>query len=273
MPGVSVKIYLILLCCGRSDLLSLTLSSFVQNCKDIRDHEIHVIISDDSGDLDLNSRIEKISKEMLSNLAKTFTFRSGKNVGQAASYWQCIDLIRKSDAKDQDIVFLIEEDWKFLQEFKISDLSKTLSEKVSNQDIASVTLKCDVDNFHEYKNNGYNLVFHESYFIYVPRSLSHLAYTTGECVHNEIICFHPHAILWKNAKRYTEKYDHENLIHIRESAEKLLGLITPGMRVFYQDKIYAEHTGDYRIISVFPGAKIRKGVTMISIDEAKRLKA
>ena len=267
-----MKVYLVLLCCGRADLLSLTLSSFVNFCKDISDHEIHVVISDDSGDVELNKRVEKVTRENLKDHVRSFTFRNGKNVGQSASYWQCINLISKTGANDDDVVFLLEEDWNFLQDFKISDLSRTLKEKIQDHEVASVALKCDVDNFHEYESNGYNLVSHENYFIYVPGSLSYLAYSRGNCVHNEIICFHPHAILWKKAKKYVDEYDHEKLIHIRESAERLLGLITPGMRVFHKDKVYAEHTGDYRIISVFPGAKIRKGVSMISIDEAKRTK-
>ena len=113
------KVFITLLCCGRVELLDLTLKTFIQNCIDLKKHEIHVVVSDDSEDLELNSKIEEVTKKHLNKFATTFSFRFGKNVGQAASYWKCIELISRLKPNVDDVVLLLEEDWQFISEFSI----------------------------------------------------------------------------------------------------------------------------------------------------------
>ena len=100
-----------------------------------------------------------------------------------------------------------------------------------------------------------------------PSDLSHFAYARGSCVHDEIVCFHPGILKWKSVFPYIVNYEYNSLIHIKESAEKLLGLITAGFRAYSIDHVYSKHTGNYRLHSVFPGAKIRNGVSMKSAAE------
>lgn len=264
------NLFLCFLCCGRADLLQETVSSFKEKCLNLDQFKVHVVVSDDSGDEFLNSRIEEVLRNSLGDITNSFSFRFGTNVGQAASYWKCVENIEKLNPREEDLVFLIEEDWRFTEAFDVLGLKDVLSEKISGEEIASATLKCDVDNFHEYHQQGYNLVHHNKYFVVAPRDLRHLAYTSGECVHNEIICFHPTVMLWNRVINYKKRYSCDSLIHIKESAEKLLGIITKGLRAYIVDKVYAVHTGSYRLHSVFPGAKIRNGVTMTNVSDLKQ---
>lgn len=272
MSGVFMKnqkLFLCLLCCGRVDLLNETLLTFKENCLNLEKFDLHVVVSDDSGDEFLNSKIENLVKFLFNDICSSFTFRYGPNIGQAASFWRCVENIEKQNPNDNDIIFLLEEDWKFVNSFDLLELDSILQTKIYNADVASLTLKCDVDNFHEYKNQGYNLVNHERFFIIAPKELSSLAYITGNCPHNEIICFHPSIIPWQKVREYKHKYSYQSLVHIRESAERLLGVITHGLRVFVIDNQYAVHTGNYRLHSVFPGAKIRNGVVMTNLSDLK----
>lgn len=262
------NLFLCILCCGRHDLLEVTLKSFIEKCIDFKDYSVRVVASDDSGDEQLNEKINYILHGYLKTCSKSIQLRIGKNVGQAASYWHCVDIISKHDVNDNDVILLLEEDWEFTEEFRISEMSSALDEKIHNEEIASVTLRCDVDNFHEYPRFGYNLLQHKDYFVVAPSALSHYAIVRGQCPHNEIICFHPHLIKWNKMKNYS-KLSLTELVHIKESAERLLGIHTSGFRLYMVNKIYANHIGDYRLLSVFPGAKLRNGVKMVDIAEFK----
>lgn len=261
------RLFITLLCCGRVDLLEKTLASFFKRCKDIRSYEVHAIVSDDSGDKILNTRIKEIVEKFFP--INSIKFRFGENVGQAASFWHLSNLVKESYS-DQDLCFILEEDWIFAEDFEIREIE--LAFGVSDKfRVVSAVLRSDVDKFETYPASGYNIVesLDPRLILIAPKKMQGFARLKGDCPHNEIICFHPGAILAKDVARYAEHYNLKDLVFIKESAERLLGLITPGMRAFIVDKTYTVHTGDYRIYSVFPGAKVRNGVKMVNIDEIK----
>lgn len=261
------KLFICLLCCGRVDLLKETLISFKEKCLDLKNYELYFIVSDDSGDSLLNEKIKDTVESIYFESRQGENYRFGPNVGQAASFWKCVENIKKFNPKDNDIIFILEEDWLFVEPFTIDELNCGLNDKIQGEKICSMTLKSDVDNFDDFKRQGYNLVDHNEYFVIAPANLSHLASSRGNCIHNEIICFHPGALQWRNVSPYAEVYEYDSLIHIKESAEKLLGLVALGLRAYIKKNIYSKHIGDYRLHSVFPGAKIRKGVSMKSVTE------
>ncbi len=268
-----LKLFLCLLCCGRIELLKETLQSFIKNCSDLQDYDLHVVVSDDSGDEELNAMIVNIVDNQFPQSKKYFRF--GENVGQAASYWHISNLIKNLDFDENDLTFMLEEDWKFTDNFSIKTLKENLNSTFKFQNslinFCAVILKTDVDDFEKYPSYGYNIAeFNKNVIIIAPPDLQFVSKTKGNCVHNDIISFHPHLMKAKDVTRYCQKYELKDLIRMKESAEKLLGKITEGLRVFVIDKVYAMHTGIYRIHSVFPGAKIRAGISIIDIDDYKR---
>lgn len=268
-----IKVFLCLLCCGRIELLKETIETFKANCSDISNYDLHLIVSDDSGDSDLNHKIKSLIENSFP--ASKLYFRFGENIGQVGSYWYVSKLIDEVKIEDNDLVFMLEEDWKFVEKFSICDLSNRLNSFFSFQDqlinYCAVILKSDVDDFEKYIGYGYNIAkFTNDEITIAPPNLQFICNFKGNCVHNDIISFHPHLMKAKDVARYSKEYDLMSLIGLKQSAEKLLGKITNGLRTFIIDKVYAIHTGNYRIHSVFPGAKIRAGVSIVNINDYKR---
>jgi hypothetical protein len=130
----------------------------------------------------------------------------------------------------------------------------------------------DVDNFETYKSQRYNIgLITVDKITILPDSLCPDA--KNSCPHTNIISFHPHLMRWSTAREYIEFFKGTDLKGIKQSAEKLLGDAVqskyPGAVTFLKGRIYANHIGSYRVYSVFPGAKLRQGVTLVSASEIK----
>jgi len=265
---MKLNLFICLLCCGRIELLEKTLRSFKQNCVDLNDYELKIIVSDDSGDSFLNEGVKRKVADFFKDNCE-INYRFGENVGQAASYWHISNIINQYAPSENDVAFTLEEDWEFVEEFRIKDLAKIIENK--NPPTVAAVLRTDVDNFESYPYSGYNIYDKNNFeMLIASKEYTKHCKISGNSPHNDIISFHPGLINAKLAASYSKHYSLGELIRIKESSEKLLGVIAPGLRSFILDKSYANHTGDYRIFSVFEGAKIRNGMKILNLEEYKR---
>jgi hypothetical protein len=251
-------LHILILSCGRSNLLRETLRTFHNKAKDIKNYNIIYHIHEDSADVDLSERCHKEVSNYAQFNTELYFMSEQENIGQSASYMQLLQSVDKHSKNDNDLLFLLEDDWQFISDFYISRLSNILQYKTTASNIIASILRTDVDNFHTYQEQGYNICkYNRDEMIILPDCLKNEAISIGDCAHSNIISFHPHLILWKYAKVFLKKYENQNLNKINHSAEKMLG---------------ANHIGNYRIHSVFAGAKIRSGVSVVDVETAKRIK-
>jgi len=263
------NLFICLLCCGRVELLQKTLLSFKKKCLDLNDYQLIIIVSDDSGDSFLNEEIKNKVNDVFKEFNCKINYRFGKNVGQAASYWHISNIINQYKISEDDASFTLEEDWEFIEDFSIKNLSKIIENKTPP--VHAAVLRTDVDNFDSYPSSGFNIYEkNETELIISTKEFSKYCRISGNSPHNDIISFHPGLIKAELAAKYSRHYSLKNLVKIKESSERLLGLIAPGLRSFVLDKSYANHIGNYRIFSVFEGAKIRNGMKILNLEEYKQ---
>jgi hypothetical protein len=232
-----------ILSCGRYELLEKTLKSFLIHVAEANPiHTYRFFLSDDSGNSKLQEGISRVYENELKDYFHLSSFNE-KNLGQVGNLFRLNSLA--SPHLIGDNVFLLEEDWEFVEDVDLD----ILGEFSFSDDVSQVVFRTDayyqLGNISDFKSTSahrFGLSFHDDEFIFSEN--------------NNHACFHPTIIKYEALNTIT-KDDETGVLN---SAEGLIGERYSINCLFVRDKIYAIHLGDYRYYDVFPNARLRRGV-------------
>lgn len=259
----------ITLCCGRHDLYSRMLDSFIKNVVfENNNMFFNFFVHDDSGSDELRSKIENILIEKTKKLKNCshYFYHSGVNVGQTKSM---IRLVSNANFSDEDIIFQIEEDFTIDEKISIKKYLNLWKEwETDNKDnlpnlpskLMQIIFRTDAHSDSEMSAKGLissrkNIVSIEDKKIVLCSNIYKNCTIYGGSIINDDLCCHPHV---SKGYVYNKLIDQNITIPEKSTAEDVLGMLNLKFaKMWINDKIYSSHVGSYRYHSVFKGAKIR----------------
>ena len=254
------KINIFTLCCGRSDLYEKSLKSVIKNVvNENKKYNFYFYVNDDSGNVSINNEFTKLLKKYLPDGNFNF-FASKKNLGQSLSM---INLVKKANVDDNDIVFQIEEDFILDKPINIEkniNLWKKI-EKEFDTKIMQIIFRTDAHSNFEMSLEGLKkskkniLKYLDDKFITCSNKYRNKIDHFGGSIINNDFCCHPHI---SKGYHYNKLKNKDLIVEKKSTAEDLIGYANlEYAKLWINDKIYSSHIGDYRYYSVFEGAKVR----------------
>ena len=259
----------ITLCCGRHDLYSKMLDSFIENVVfENTNLFFNFFVHDDSGSRLLNSKIENIlinKTKKIKNCKYNF-YHSKNNLGQTKSM---IKLVSNANFKDTDLIFQIEEDFTIDEKIRIEEyLSIWEKWEDDNKDnlpklpskLMQIIFRTDAHSDLEMSEKGLinsrkNIVSIKDNKIVLCSNIYKNCSIYGGSIINNDLCCHPHL---SKGFIYNKLKNQNITFQEKSTAEDVLGMLNLEYgKMWINDKVYSSHIGSYRYYSVFKGAKIR----------------